>query len=174
MGGPSAARRRVPHWPRRTASRRRSTCVCSHAAASAPDAHIRGETCPSREITCMRTSERVLLPPFPAPSLLHQPCEAPRTRCSERVDDKAAYGFSANCGEAAYRVCTEDGDTSLAEEVKAVPGLSQSVLNGLHQCVIAITRSLQRPQQDELYSVASQLIFFFLPPPQVFSTRENL
>lgn len=77
------------------------------------------------------------------------------------MDDKAAYKFSANCGHAANRVCNEDSDRSLAEEVKAVPGLSQSVLNGLHQCVIAITRSLQRPQQDELYFMALQQIFFF-------------
>lgn len=87
------------------------------------------------------------------------------------MDDKAAYKFSANCGQAANRVCNEDSDTSLAEEVKAVPCLSQSVLNGLHQCVIAITRSLQRPQQDELYFMALEQIFF---PPRFFSTSANL
>lgn len=41
-------------------------------------------------------------------------------------------------------------------------GPSQSVLNGLHQCVIAITRSSQGPRQDELYFMALQQIFFFL------------
>lgn len=92
-----------------------------------------------------------------------QSCNASRTRRSEQVDDKAAYKFSANCGRAVNRVWNEDSDASLAEEVKAVPGPSQSVLNGLHQCVIAITRSLQRPQQDELYFMALQRIFFFLP-----------
>lgn len=39
-------------------------------------------------------------------------------------------------------------------------GLSQSVLNGLHQCVIVITRSSQGPRQDELYFMALQQIFF--------------
>lgn len=37
---------------------------------------------------------------------------------------------------------------------------SQSVLNGLHQCVIPITRSSQAPQQDKLYFMALQQIFF--------------
>lgn len=77
------------------------------------------------------------------------------------------YELPANCGEAANRVCSEDGDTGLAEEVKAVPGLSQSVLNGLHQCVIAITRSSQRPQQDELYFMALQRIFYFFSASSV-------
>lgn len=102
-----------------------------------------------------------LLPRNPL-ALSCQSCKASTTRRSEQVDDKAAYKFSANCGQAANRVCNEDSDRSLAEEVKAVPGLSQSVLNGLHQCVIAITRSLQRPQQDELYFMALQQIFFLL------------
>lgn len=47
-------------------------------------------------------------------------------------------------------------------ESQSSPGLSQSVLNGLRQCVIAITRSLQGPRQDELYFMALRRIFFFL------------
>lgn len=37
---------------------------------------------------------------------------------------------------------------------------SQSVLNGLHQCVIAITRLLQQLRCDELYFFALWQIFF--------------
>lgn len=114
------------------------------------------------------------LPPLPArPSLLclARHVNASRTRCCEQVDDKAAYKFFANCRQAANRVWNEDSDTSLAEEVKAAPGPSQSVLNGLHQCVIAITRSSQRPQQDELYFMALRRIFFlpcFSPPAWIY------
>ena len=78
---------------------------------------------------------------------------------AEQVDDKAAYtsrliaGSQRNVSE----IQTMAGACRGSQSSR---GPSQSVLNGLHQCVIAITRSSQGPRQDELYFMALQQIFF--------------
>lgn len=75
----------------------------------------------------------------------------------EQVDDMAAYTYLLIAGS----------QWNLSEMKMMVRGCrgsslgpSQSVLNGLHQCVIVITRSSQGPRQDELYFMALQQIFF--------------
>lgn len=77
----------------------------------------------------------------------------------EQVDDKAAYTFPLIAGSQ-WIVSEMKTMTRACRGSQSSLGLSQSVLNGLHQCVIAITRSLQGPRQDELYFMALQQIFF--------------
>lgn len=90
----------------------------------------------------------------------------------EQVDDKAAYIFSLIAGSQG-NVSEMKMMAQACRGSQSSLGLSQSVLNGLHQCVIVITRSLQGPRQDELYFMALQQIFFLsflLQLECVFST----
>lgn len=83
----------------------------------------------------------------------------------EQVDDKAAYTFSLIAGSQ-WNVSEAKMMAQACRGSQSSLGPSQSVLNGLHQCVIAITRSSQGPRQDELYFMALQQIFFsFFSPP---------
>lgn len=86
-------------------------------------------------------------------------------RQPEQVDDKAAYTFLLIAGSQ-WIVSEMKMMTQACRGSESSLGPSQSVLNGLHQCVIAITRSSQGPRQDELYFMALQQIFFlsFSPP----------
>lgn len=92
-----------------------------------------------------------------------QSCNASRTRCStwqpEQVDDKAAYTFPLIAGSQ-WNVSEMKMMAQACRASQSSLGPSQSVLNGLHQCVIAITRSSQGPRQDELYFMALQQILF--------------
>lgn len=90
----------------------------------------------------------------------------------EQVDDKAAYTFLLIAGSQG-NVSEMKMMAQACRGSQSSLGLSQSVLNGLHQCVIAITRSSQGPRQDELYFMALQQIFFLsflLQLECVFST----
>lgn len=80
-------------------------------------------------------------------------------RQPEQVDDKAAYTFSLIAGSH-WNVSEMKMMAQACRGSQSSLGPSQSVLNGLHQCVIAITRSSQGPRQDELYFIALQQIFF--------------
>lgn len=86
-------------------------------------------------------------------------------RQPEQVDDKAAYTFLLIAGSQ-WIVSEMKMMTQACRGSESSLGPSQSVLNGLHQCVIAITRSSQGPRHDELYFMALQQIFFlsFSPP----------
>lgn len=80
-------------------------------------------------------------------------------RQPEQVDDKAAYKFSLIAGSQ-WNVSEMKMMAQACRGSQSSLGPSQSVLNGLHQCVIAITRSSQGRRQDELYFMALQQIFF--------------
>lgn len=80
-------------------------------------------------------------------------------RRPEQVGDGAAYKFPLIAGSP----CVVSETKTMRRACRgsqSCRGPSQSVLNGLHQCVIAITRSSQGPRQDELCFMASRQIFF--------------
>lgn len=93
-----------------------------------------------------------------------QSCNASRTRCPPGKQSRWTTRQFTHPGLIAGSQRNVSEMKMMAQACRGSQsslGPSQSVLNGLHQCVIAITRSSQGPRQDELYSSASQQIFFF-------------
>lgn len=88
-------------------------------------------------------------------------------RRPEQVGDGAAYTFPLIAGSPCI-VCETKTMRRACRGSQSCRGPSQSVLNGLHQCVIAITRSSQGPRQDELCFMALRQIFFPFFSPMIW------
>lgn len=77
----------------------------------------------------------------------------------EQVDGKAAYTFLL-IASSQWNVSEMKTKAQACRGSQSSLGRAKVFLNGLHQCVIAITRSSQGPRHDELYFMALQQIFF--------------